>query len=205
MITVFDEVQSPCKFGKISVVGNFIEQNFILKIFALKINSRKIFLIFLFIRYDTAIIQLLLWKIFLMSLLLQDINEVRKSNIFLFFLYIWSFRVNSIFNIIRICFLLSKLNINWFLLYFIVFLQAIAIKGLSIESLLWGNGDGALKVFGDWDNLLGPSLSQNRRREDIQWSFACARFPSHLCPTVYARARTRDLWRQDGEVFTREI
>ena len=40
------------------------------------------------------------------------------------------------------------------------------IKGLSIESLLWGSGDGALKVFGD--NLLGPSRSQNRRWEDIQ-------------------------------------
>ena len=24
-----------------------------------------------------------------------------------------------------------------------------SIKGLSIESLLWGNGDGALKVFGN--------------------------------------------------------
>ena len=27
------------------------------------------------------------------------------------------------------------------------------IKGLSIESLLWGNGDGALKVFGDQGGL----------------------------------------------------
>ena len=48
----------PCKFSKILVVGKFFKK-FILKILGLKINSRKIFLIFLFIRYDTTIIQLL--------------------------------------------------------------------------------------------------------------------------------------------------
>ena len=65
----------------------------------------------------TAIIQLLLWKMFIISLLLQTLNEVSQSNIiFVFFLYIWSFKVNSIFIIIRICLFLSKLNINWFLL-----------------------------------------------------------------------------------------
>ena len=47
----------PCKFYKILVVGNFIEQNFIFKILVFEINSRKIFLIFLFISYDTAIIK----------------------------------------------------------------------------------------------------------------------------------------------------
>ena len=30
----------------------------------------------------------------------------------------------------------------------IIYLYLI-IKGLSIESLLWGNGDGALEAFGD--------------------------------------------------------
>ena len=42
-------------------------------------------------------------------------------------LYTWSFKVNSIFIIIMICFLLSKLNINWFLLFFIVLLQIIVM------------------------------------------------------------------------------
>ena len=46
-IVVLDDVQSPCKFDKILVVDNFIEQNFILKILVLEITSRNIFLIFL--------------------------------------------------------------------------------------------------------------------------------------------------------------
>ena len=54
-----------CKFDKILVVVNLIEQNFILKILVLEIISRKIFSIFIFIRYDTTIIQLLFWRILL--------------------------------------------------------------------------------------------------------------------------------------------
>ena len=88
----------PCNFGKILVVGYFIEQNFILKILVLEIILRKISLIFLFIRYDTTIIQLLFWKNFLISLLLQALNEIIQSNIFLvFFFYTRSFKVNSIY------------------------------------------------------------------------------------------------------------
>ena len=64
--TVFDAVQSPCKFDKFLVVGYFIDQNFVLKILVLEITSRKNFLILLFIRYDTAIIKQLssyfFWK-----------------------------------------------------------------------------------------------------------------------------------------------
>ena len=63
-ITVFDVVQSPplsspppCKFGKKLVVDYFVEKKFILKILELEITSKKIFLIFLFIMYDTAIIK----------------------------------------------------------------------------------------------------------------------------------------------------
>ena len=77
------------------------------------------------------------------------------------------------------------------------------IKGLSIESYNVVIGMWLWRILGIEDNLLGPSLSQNRRWEDIQWIFSCARSLSHLCLTVYARARTRDLWRQDGEGFTR--
>ena len=62
-ITVFDLSSPLCKFGKILVVGNFNEQNFILKILVLEINSKKIFLIFLFIRNDTKIIQLLFYNV----------------------------------------------------------------------------------------------------------------------------------------------
>ena len=69
VFTVFNVVQSPpplssppVSFYKISVVGNFIEKKFILKILVLEIISKKIFLIFLFIRYDTTIIQLLFEK-----------------------------------------------------------------------------------------------------------------------------------------------
>ena len=118
---VFDVVQSPCKFGKILVVGNFIEQNFILKILVLEIPSKKISLIFLFTRYETAIIIQLssyFLKMFLISFILKALNEVSQSNII--FLCIWSFKVNSIFIISGSFFLFSKLNINWLLLFFIV-------------------------------------------------------------------------------------
>ena len=72
--------------------GNFIENISILNYF------KKEFLIFLFIRYDTAIIQLLFEK-FPHQLAFVNFNEVSQSNIFLvfFFLYIWSSKVNSIF------------------------------------------------------------------------------------------------------------
>ena len=54
-----------------------------------------------FIRYKTAIIKQsfsYFFAKFLISLLLQILNEVSQSNIFLvFFLHIWSFKVNSIF------------------------------------------------------------------------------------------------------------
>ena len=61
LYTVFEVVQFPlclvpCRFDEILVVGYFIKQNFILN-FVLEITSRKILLIFLFIRYDTAIIE----------------------------------------------------------------------------------------------------------------------------------------------------
>ena len=71
-----------------------------------------------------------IWKSFLIKLLLQVLNEASQSNIFLvffFFFCIRSSKINSIFIIIRISFLLSKLNIYWFLLFFIVFLQVIVI------------------------------------------------------------------------------
>ena len=60
--SVFDAVHSPlclvpCKFDKILLVDKFIEQNFILKILVLETTSRKIFLNFLFIINDTAIIK----------------------------------------------------------------------------------------------------------------------------------------------------
>ena len=89
---------SPCKFGKLLIVRNFIEQNFKLKALILEITSRKIFLIILFMWYHITIIQLLFLKILLISLLLQALNEVYNSYIFLvFFLYTWSSKVNSIF------------------------------------------------------------------------------------------------------------
>ena len=104
--TVFDVVQPPlfnlpCKFDKILVVGNFIEQIFILKILVLEITSKKIFLIFHFIRYDIAIIKQssrYFFKKFLSSACFVIFNEVRQRNIFsVFFLYTWSSKVNSIF------------------------------------------------------------------------------------------------------------
>ena len=71
-----------------------------MKIIVLEITSRDIFLIFLFIRYDTAIIKqsssYFFGKKFLISLLLQALNEVSQNNFFLVFLYIRSSKVNSI-------------------------------------------------------------------------------------------------------------
>ena len=78
------------------------------------------------------------------------------------------------------------------------------MKRLIIES---DNGDGALKVLGIkgiWDNLLDSFLSQIGGG-NIKWIISSARSPSHLCLTVYAKARTRDLWRQNDEWLIREI
>ena len=76
------------------------------------------------------------------------------------------------------------------------------LKGLSIKSLFWGNGDGALKVFGIegiGDNLLDSSLSQIRRWEDIQWIFTCVQFPSPLphciCSGLNPRLVETGWWR----------
>ena len=85
---------SPISFAKSWSLTIWLKK-FIFKILGLEINSRKIFLFFLFIRYDTTIIQF--FFIFLISLLLQTLNEVSQSNIFVFFFYIWSSKVNNIF------------------------------------------------------------------------------------------------------------
>ena len=82
------------------------------------------------------------------------------------------------------------------------------IKGLSIESDngVMGIGfEGFYESRGIVDNLLGDSLSKNRKWEYIKLIFATAQFPFHLSPNVNASARTLDLWRQDGEGFIWEI
>ena len=149
-ITVFDVVQSPplssppCKFGKILVVDNFVEK-IILKILELEITSKKIFIYFSFhyVRYCNHLVTFL-GKNYHQFAFFQALNEVSQSNIFLvFFCYIWSSRFNRIFIIIRICFLISKLNINWFLLFFIVFLQIIVI----IFYLNFGNWSSSCRNF----------------------------------------------------------
>ena len=60
--------------------------------------------------------------------------------------------------------------------YFIFFSIHI-FKELSIESDNGVIGMGLWRVLGIRDNLLGYSLSQNRRWDDIQWIFASARSP----------------------------
>ena len=113
----------PCNFGKILVVDNFVEKKIILKILELEITSKKIFLIFLFTMYDTAIILLLFWKKFLISLLFIKLSmKLARAISFSSSFFIWLFKINRIYIIIRICFFISKLNINWFFLFFIVFL-----------------------------------------------------------------------------------
>ena len=89
----------PYKFSKILVINNFIQQNFILKNLVLEITSRKIFLIFLFIRYDTTIIQLLFWSKKPHQFAFVILNEVRLNNIILF-LCIRSANFNIIFIIL---------------------------------------------------------------------------------------------------------
>ena len=74
--------RSPFKFSKILVVGNFMKQIFIYKILVLEITSIKIFLIFLFIRYNTTIIKQLsncfFWEIFIISFLLWFSMKLAK-------------------------------------------------------------------------------------------------------------------------------
>ena len=90
--TVFDIIQSrvcliSLKFDKLFVVGNFIEQNLILKILVLKSISRKIFLIFLFIWYDTAIIKQsssyffgkFYWSVCFCKLSMKEIRAISSS------------------------------------------------------------------------------------------------------------------------------
>ena len=61
--TVFNDVQStllfspPVSFGKSWSLAISLKKKFILKIFKLEITSRTIFLIFIFIIYDTSIIK----------------------------------------------------------------------------------------------------------------------------------------------------
>ena len=97
-----------CKFGKILVVGEIIGQNFINKIIVLEITSNQIFLIFLFIRYDTVMIKQSSSD-FLRKNSLQFtfviFNEVNLNNFFSSSSScIWSFKANSIFIIIKISF-----------------------------------------------------------------------------------------------------
>ena len=90
------------------VVGKIIEQNFILKILGLKITSKKILLIFLFIRFDTVMIKQssnYILKSFPHQLAFEIFNEISQSNIFLFnLLFFRAYKVNSIFIISRSAF-----------------------------------------------------------------------------------------------------
>ena len=78
----------------------FYWTKFYIKILVLEITSRKIFLIFHFIKYDIAIIKQTfnnILKNLHHQLAFEILNEVSQSNIFhVFFLQIWSFKVNSI-------------------------------------------------------------------------------------------------------------
>ena len=86
----------PCKFGKILVVRKIIHQNFSIWNYFI-----KIFIIFLFTRYETTIIKQsfsCFFENFPNLFAFVSLNEVSQSNIFLvFFLYIWLFKVNSNF------------------------------------------------------------------------------------------------------------
>ena len=118
----------PVSLAKSWLLIIFIEQTFILKILVLEINSKKNFLIFLIIMYNTTIIQLLFFKfssaVCFCKLSMKLARAISSSSS-----SFTSDHLKSIafFIIIRICFLISKPNINWFLLFFIVYLQVIAI------------------------------------------------------------------------------
>ena len=131
-ITVFDVVQSPfvsspVNFAKSWSLEKSLNKVLYWKYLVLEITSKKICLIFFLLGTIPQSSSYFFLKNFLIILLLQSLNEVSQSNIFFVFFYIWSFKVNSIFIIIWICFLLSKLNINWFSFFLIIFLQYIAL------------------------------------------------------------------------------
>ena len=93
----------PCEFGKIRSRQFHLTKLYI-EHFNIKNYFKIILLNFLFIWYDTAIISYFS-KHFPHLLAFVIFNEVNLSNIFLvFFFYIWSFKVDSIFIIIRFCF-----------------------------------------------------------------------------------------------------
>ena len=85
------------------------------------------------------------WKIFLISLLLQALNEVSQSNIFLdFFFYIWSFQVKIIF-IIIIIFFCSVSSIFNGSFYFSLFSSKLLLYLIKILA----TGRPVAKIF-DW-------------------------------------------------------
>ena len=103
-ITVFDVFQSPVSLTKSWSLATSLNK-YLIKNLVLEITSRKIFLIFLFIKYRYRNHPVNFLKILFISLLLQAINEVSQDNIFLvFFLYIWSSKVNSIFTVSGLAF-----------------------------------------------------------------------------------------------------
>ena len=113
-------------------------KKFILKNLELEITSKKIFLIFLFTMYDTAIILLLFWKKFLISLLFIKLSmKLARAISFSSSFFIWLFKINRIYIIIRICFFMSKLNINWFFLFFIVSSKLLLLYFIKISATGW--------------------------------------------------------------------
>ena len=111
-----------CKFGKILVVDNFVEKNYI-EIFRIRNYFKKDFLNFSFhyVRYCNHLVTFL-EKNSHQFAFYQALNEVSQSIIFLVF-FCTSDHLKSItFYHYKDLFLISKLNINWFLLFFIVFL-----------------------------------------------------------------------------------
>ena len=104
--------------SKISLNKNIIKKlcirNYIEKIFLY-------FVLFSLILNNKTILQLLVLIYFFISLFLKSFNWARLCNILS--LFIWLFKFNCIFSILRIHYSLGKLNINCLLL-FSTFLQA---------------------------------------------------------------------------------
>ena len=67
------------------------------------------------------------------------------------------------------------------------------VKRLSIESDNKVMGKGLWRFWGprDWENFLGPSLSQNRRWHGIQWIFASTWFSFTFPHCIWSGSNSR--------------